>query len=222
MLQAYRWAYGNFSGVSDLLSLLTNPEETSLFTLRSFPALVWGCLKGISSLGSENPAVNTKAADTLQCLLAIMLYYCQPSLFARKFSRLPSPPTDPLLFQFSEMLKIMAPPDTPVSLAGSKFQIIVGQGTLVAYVILCGVALVLCLAVLCIGSLKSVAGKIPDTTPFPSWDNDVHCEMKRVVNGDEVEAARGAELGRLKGGEMVRAAAEMRIKLAVGRRGARV
>ena len=222
MLTAYRWAYGNFSGVQDLLSLLTNPEETSLFTLRSFPALVWGCLKGISSLGSQNPAVNTKAADTLQCLLAIMLYYCQPSLFARKFLRLQTPPENPKLRGFYEMLKVMAPADTRVSLAGSKFQIIVGQGTLVAYVILCGVALVLCLVVLSVGSLKCVADRIPDTTPFPSWDNDVHCEMKRVVNGDEVEAARGAELGRLKGGEMVKAAAGMRVRLAVGRRGARL
>ena len=220
MLQAYRWAYGNFSGVSDLYGLLTDPDETNLFPLRTFPALVWGCLRGVSTLGSTNPAIVSKAADTLQCLLAIMLYYCQPTLFARKWTRAPDSAFDrPELRKFAADLAAQAPPDTHITLAGSKYQIIVGQATLVAYVALCGVALALCLIVLCIGSLDKTAGRIPDTTPFPSWDNDVHCEMRKVVNGDEVEAGRKGDLGKLKGNQMIRQVDGMRVRLAVGRGG---
>lgn len=210
MLQGYRDALGNFSGLQEVLAVLAKSDGTNLFALYAFPAFVWGCLKGVSSLGSQNPAVVTRAADVLQCFLAIMLYYCQPSLFARALSKSAGNRTagDEGLKKFASDMLAIAPPDTPVFLAGLRYQIMVGQATVIAYVVLCGVALLLCLGILLLGSYAPIAGKIPDTSPFPTWDWHAHCELEAEARHLHPESLRN-----LKGNELVRIAADMKVRL---------
>lgn len=213
LLQGYRDAFGDFNGIQDFLKLLANPDGTKLFPLYVYPAFVWACLKGVTSLGSQNPAVVTRAADALQCLFAIMLYYCQPSLYARAVmepARNGTAATETFKKFAADMVAI-APPDTEVFLSGLRYQIVVGRATLLAYVLLSGVTLILCLGVLVFGSCSSIAVKMPDTGPFPTWDSIMNCE---------VEYRSGAALDHghyspraLKGKRLVRAATDMKIRL---------
>jgi hypothetical protein len=179
MLQGYRDAFGDFENLTDLARLFRDPDETNLFPLYAYPAFVAACLKGVDSLGAQNPALVTRAADALQCLLAIMLYYCQPSLFARAVSR--SSAADGVeLAKFKSDLLAIAPADTKVSLAGLRYQIVVGRATLVAYVVLCAISLLLCLIVLMYGSFSRLGWRVPPTSPFPFLDSAVRCEEEFV------------------------------------------
>jgi hypothetical protein len=178
MLQGYRDAFGLFKVNEELVLQLTNPNSTNLFPLFAYPAFVAACLKGVDSLGAQNPALVTRAADALQCLLAIMLYYCQPSLFARAVSRSSAHDQnmDPAIAQFEKDLLAIAPPDTQVSVAGLHYQIVVGRATLIAYVAISGTALLLSLGVLLYGSISSLGRRVPKTTPFPFLDSAIRCE----------------------------------------------
>lgn len=213
MLHGYQVAMGNFRGLQEVLAVLSDPNRGKLFPLYVFPAFMWGCLKGVSSLGSQNPAVLTRAADALHCLLAIMLYYCQPSLFARALSKSTGNRTagDETVQKFASDMLAIAPPDTPVSLAALKYQVIVGQAQLIAYVVLCSVALLLCLGLLIIGSYAPIAGRVPETSAFPTWDWHVHCKLESA----DVEAPHphSESLRDLNGNDLVRMAAKMKVRL---------
>lgn len=213
MLQAYRDAFGDFEDLPDVLKVLADPEGTEVFPMYTYPAVVWWCLKGVSSLGAQNPAMVTRAADTLYCLLAMVLYYCQPGLYARALMKpaLNRTALDPDIQKFAADLLAIAPPDTQVYLSGLRYQIVVGRARLVAYVVLCGVTLGLCLCVLVFGSYAPVASHVPETSPFPSWDSLVNCEVKHG-SGAAVDH-RAYSASSLKGETLVRAAADMRIRL---------
>jgi hypothetical protein len=168
--------------LSELLALFSDADVSSLFGLYVYPAMVWANLKGADTLGQQNPAFIACAADTLQCLLAIMLYYCQPSLFARVLFPYAQNSTlsasSPGLRNFAYDLQALAPPDTEFALAELKYQIVVGRLTLVVYVGLCGFALLLCLMALSWGCCAPSASKVPQTTAFPAWDERVKCRIK--------------------------------------------
>ena len=211
MLQGYRDAFDNFSTLQDLLALSAKADKTKLFPLYAYPAYVWGCLKGVSALGSHDPAVATRAADVLQCLLAIMLYYCQPTLFARALSvpiRNSTMEADEGLKTFTSDLLAAVPPDTQVMLAGLRYRILVGIATLIAYVVLCGTALVLCLIVLLLGSHSRFAGRVPKIDHFPIWDVLIHCEL------DSRSGTSAEGLANAHGSELVRETGNMTVRLA--------
>ena len=214
MLQGYRDAFGNFSNPEDIMQVITDPEKTSLFPLIAYPAFVAACLKGVDSLGAQNPALVTRAADALQCLLAIMLYYCQPSLFARAVSRSPAPNSvgDPAIAQFALDLVAIAPANTKVSVAGLHYQIVVGKATLIAYVAISGSALLLCLGVLLYGSVSSLGRRVPQTTPFPFLDSAVRCED--VYNGTQDDYSLDTEVLEGSSRKLMKELAGIHLKLA--------
>jgi hypothetical protein len=148
---------------------------------------VAACLKGVDTLGAQNPALVTRAADALQCLLAIMLYYCQPSLFARAVSRSGALNSEinPDLVQFAANLLAIAPADTEVSVAGIHYQIVVGKATLIAYAAISGTVLLFCLVALFYGSVSNLGRRVPRTTPFPFLDSAIRCEDVNSAVQDE-------------------------------------
>lgn len=180
----------------------------------TYPAVVWWCLKGVSRLGSQNPALVTRAADTLYSLLAMVLYYCQPSLYARAVAKSAENSTaaDESFNQFATDILALAPPDTQVSLAEIRYQIMVGKATLVTYVLLSSLALLGCLAVLALGSCTPAASRVPETSSFPVWNSMLRCKVE-YGSGASLDHESTKSLRSLKGDDLVREAARMKVKL---------
>ncbi|KAF2812580.1 uncharacterized protein BDZ99DRAFT_461241 [Mytilinidion resinicola] len=193
MLAGYRSAFSSFPDLAALLNLFADSKATNLFSLYVYPAMIWANLKSVEALGPQNPAVVTRAQDTLQCLLAIMLFYCQPSLFARALAQYAENATlgdaFPTLKVFAEELIHESPADTEVVEAVTRYQLQVGRATLVAYVVICGTALGACLVALGWAAWVEGTGKVrvPETTPFPAWDERVRCRVESVRDGSGVE-----------------------------------
>lgn len=86
MLAAFRCAFSSFPSRASLTTFTSDLQARTIFPLHIQPAIVWANLKGVNALLSTDPALSARAQDTLQCVLAIMLYYSQPALFARALS----------------------------------------------------------------------------------------------------------------------------------------
>jgi hypothetical protein len=181
LLQGYRYAFGNFSEMSDLQQLLL-PTSTPLFPLYAYPAFVAANLRSVDNLGAEDPALVTRGADILHCLLAIMLYFCQPNLFARVVLRNQSSAASDseALQALANYLNTAAPADTNVTLARIRYQIIVARDTLISYAVLCGLPLLLCLAVLLFVSFSRLGKKMPKTSSFPFLDAAARCSVENM------------------------------------------
>jgi hypothetical protein len=173
MLQAYRDAYGNYTSLPAIEALLKDPTATDRFPIYAFPAIVAINLKGINTLRLQNPAVQNRAAANLQCLLAIMIYYAQPSLFAKYLAQT-NATTDPLA-TFKKDILAIAPAGTSTTIAVPRYQITVGKATLTAYLVLSGLPLVICTAVLLLITISSIRKHVPDLSPFPQLDAAVRC-----------------------------------------------
>jgi hypothetical protein len=216
MLEGYRSAFSSPRDLSELLALFSNADVSNLFGLYVYPAMVWANLKGAEMLGQQSPAIMARAAGTLHCLLAIMLYYCQPSLFARALSPYAKDSTlgasSPDLKNFANHLQTLAPPNTEFALAALKYQIVVGLVTLVVYIGLCGFALLVCLMALSWVSFAPSASKVPQTTVFPAWDERAKCRIEYA--GEEAGALLDKDVNIMVGGRLIRQTEEWRVVLA--------
>lgn len=202
MLAGYRAAYGKFDNYSSIITSFQNIESTSMFTLYVYPAIVGAHLKSTLRLSEQDPAIATRAQDTIQCLLAIMLYYCQPSLFSstlsahlnRSNSDLQTGEDAERIRAFAEELLARTPPDTKVRQAVRRYQLVVGKDTLLAYIVLCGSALLACLVILawaeCWGRKKKIM--VPRIGPFPGWDEWAMCEIQKGVDDEDVQMMTGS------------------------------
>ncbi|KAH7128296.1 hypothetical protein B0J11DRAFT_267154 [Dendryphion nanum] len=212
MLLGYRYAYSTFDNISAVLAAFSDPVTADMFPLYIYPAMVWANLKSISSLSPQNPAIATRAQDTFQCLLAIMLYYCQSSLFASTLSMYLDPSigsfespagrrnTDKLRL-FAQELHNEAPPDTKVRYAIQRYRLVVGKDSLIAYIVLCGTALLVCISTLSWVQWWTRKQKIsiPDIGSFPAWDEWSLCEIRGAswpgtdTNNAKVGVVKAAE-----------------------------
>lgn len=210
MLAGYRAAYGKFDDMASILNTFRDMESTSMFTLYVYPAIVGAHLKSTLELSEQDPAIATRAQDTIQCLLAIMLYYCQPSLFSSTLSshlnQSSSGPDSQTTKQdaertsaFAGELQARAPADTKVRQAVRRYQLVVGKATLLAYMALCGSALLACLATLAWAEwwIRKEKIKVPPIGPFPAWDAWAVCEIQRGVNDGDVKIVTGSGIVRV-------------------------
>jgi hypothetical protein len=217
MLAGYRSAYSRFDDLQAILATFSELESTSMFTLYVYPAIVGAHLKSTLRLSEQDPAIATRAQDTIQCLLAIMLYYCQPSLFSSTLSMYLSESSSSnsqvsteernKLRAFAQEFLVRVPPDTKVRQAVRRYQLVVGKATLLAYIVLCGSALLACLIALCWAEWWTRKEKIhiPRIGPFPAWDEWVMCEIQRGNADDDTPAGSGNSI--------VKAAEKMKITL---------
>jgi hypothetical protein len=77
MLTALRDALGDFTNMTmtSLMAILVNPDQMKLFPFYVYPAYVWGHLNSAATLASQDPAQVYRGAETLQSLLATILYF---------------------------------------------------------------------------------------------------------------------------------------------------
>jgi hypothetical protein len=213
MLQGFRAAWGNFTDMTSIVKLVTDPEESKLFTLRVYPAMVWSNLKGIDAL-RDDPTVATRAADTLQCLLAIMLYFCQPAVFSRILAPYANNATlgdsMPLRREFADYLLSISPPDTIVTVADLRYQLVVGSATVIAYIALCGTALVICAIALGWSACTTRNRPLPWISSFPSFDQAAKCKIQPTHQNQGV---REEGLGNISADALIKRAETIKVML---------
>ncbi|KIW75121.1 hypothetical protein Z517_11893 [Fonsecaea pedrosoi CBS 271.37] len=170
-------AWDNFLGLASSTDLTTS---TTLEILGlgagkfMFPAMIASMLNSITELSPHSPALQTRAVNALQALLAIPVYFCQTGYIERQaVSELPS---NILLTNYDN---INLPPglkrNSPVYFTVSRNQIVVGLASVIAYVILSGFVLILCFLALGGGVFTKRFSHVPDTTSFPLLDFCRHC-----------------------------------------------
>ncbi|OAL34938.1 hypothetical protein AYO20_05899 [Fonsecaea nubica] len=170
-------AWDNFLGLANSTDLTTS---TTLEILGlgagkfMFPAMIASMLNSITELSPHSPALQTRAVNALQALLAIPVYFCQTGYIERQaVSELPS---NILLTNYDNInLPAGLKRNSPVYFTVSRNQIVVGLASVIAYVILSGFVLILCFLALGGGVLTKRFSHVPDTTSFPLLDFCRHC-----------------------------------------------
>ena len=181
-------------GLSDVLALITDPNKLKLFPFYIYPVWIWGFLSGANKLASDDPAFVTRGADTIQSLLAMILYYAQPSIYAQalRASNVTATNTnDSALAALAAEMDVLAPPSTPIYLGSLRYQIRVGRHSLYVYVSLNAAALLTCLAVFAFSAGQTCA------TTIPVPDLRRAGELRKSYGGGDrgTEARRGRRAG---------------------------
>jgi hypothetical protein len=166
LLTAYQVVFSSFPSIAALTTLITDSQVTALFSLYIQPAIIWSNLRGTLS-SSTDPALLARAQDTIQCILAIMLYFSQPAVFARALSLNTNLTSEMQIFK--EHLPL---PDIESYEARMRYQLVMNKTWLILYLAICVVALILCIA----GLILSFLGNgIPQTTSYQGWDEQTRC-----------------------------------------------
>ncbi|OQV00399.1 hypothetical protein CLAIMM_05896 [Cladophialophora immunda] len=176
-------AWDNFLGLAKSTDLTTS---TTLEILGlgagkfMFPAMIASMLNAITAVSSQSPALQTRAVNALQALLAIPIYFCQPGYVERQ--ALSALPSNVLLTNYD---KIILPDglerNSPVYFTVSRNQIVVGLASIIAYVVLGGLALILCFIALGGATFTERSRHVPDTTAFPLLDFCRHCVVTSKI-----------------------------------------
>src|SRR5262249_14202800 len=84
MLSAIQIAIGvDKGGLSDVLTLIADPNKLELLPFYVYPVWVWGYLNGASTLASEDASFVSRGTQTVQSFLGMILYFAQPSIYAQ-------------------------------------------------------------------------------------------------------------------------------------------
>jgi len=180
-------------------------ESASMFTLYVYPAIVGAHLTSTLRLSQQDSTIAARAQDTIQCLLAIMLYYCQPSLFSSTLSPHlnQSSPTPELwttrgdkesILAFAEELRARAPPDTKVWQAVRRYQLVVSKATLIGYIVLCGLTLSVCVTTLAWAEywIRKNRIMVPSIGSLPAWDEWTMCRIRMRFDDEDQQAVAGS------------------------------
>jgi hypothetical protein len=177
------------------------------------PFTIWQYFQGMAELSKNDSRADAKAVSGLQSLLAIPIYHCQ----AKDFAEL----RELLLKQINNSTAIIqtlgqdiinsfpiVQPDTDVYPATIRWSLMVGRGSLLAYIILAGLTLLLCIFVNCLGSLTASRKNLTKMGPFPLLNHLCYCRIEDT-NGQEIPLATFQTLCERK---RLREAAEMQVK----------
>ncbi len=217
IITALHSAFGNFSdGLESLLPILSQPEKLILFPLYAYPVYIWGFLEGAKNLASSDPEFAARGHDTLASILAMVMYFGQPSVYAQALMTMnltkgDSTTNASVIQALSSDLAATAPPDVPIHIANLKFQIVVGKGTLMGYVALSSLTLLICFFLLVYSMITPGAARVPRTTSFPLWNIVVNCNIDAM---NAMPESPEDCLRLLTSGEMVHAAKRVGIRLA--------
>ncbi|KAF2730899.1 hypothetical protein EJ04DRAFT_579546 [Polyplosphaeria fusca] len=175
-----------------------------------FGRLVTGHMYRISKLSLTHPSSRIKGTNALQSILAMTLYYSQNGVLAQTvlpFAPNASSPTTPSRGAFA-----VSPTDSLLAYAQTRYRLRIGRGTLIAYGVLGGLAIVVCVVALVVGSVGELGGLEAEPTLWPAWDFFTQCRVEgeggKVVGGEKrVEMGwirEGREVFREMGGLRVR------------------
>ncbi|KAK5652399.1 hypothetical protein OQA88_10591 [Cercophora sp. LCS_1] len=120
-------------------------DDLPLFSSSSFATLLYLSIPEFTVENARNPRIARDWFTTMQTLLAMPLYYCQPGMLRRLVPlRFPGVTLESNL---DRMLSPLPERTTTTSFAYQRFETVADHGTLIAYVVLSGVALLFCAGV---------------------------------------------------------------------------
>ena len=183
----------------------------------ALPYFIWWYFHGISGLPVHDAGANARAVAGLQSLLALTIYHCQAKDFADLQHGL-GYNNSTAIGRMILSLFPTAERDTAILPAILRYNIVVGHGSLIAYVIMSGTVWLLCLVVLILGSANAAARRANGTTYFPALDV---CTKYEVLDtdGEEVSKEQLLSLNSLPLKRCVQETGKMKVRLAQGHGG---
>ncbi|KAH7378281.1 hypothetical protein BKA66DRAFT_148319 [Pyrenochaeta sp. MPI-SDFR-AT-0127] len=177
-----------------------------------FGRLVAGHMYRIGRLKlSTSIEAHWRGTNALQNLLAITLFYCQNGVLSQTVLPFLSNSTaipdfyGRGAFEQSEKSSL-------VSFATTRYKLKVGRGTLVAYIILSGLTLLICITALIFGSLLELVSYDAEPTLWPCLDFYTQCRVEDS-NGKTMAAHKRVELAWIYDGrQMFREISGLRVR----------
>ncbi|KAK3373061.1 hypothetical protein B0T24DRAFT_666387 [Lasiosphaeria ovina] len=164
------------------------------FSSSTFAAYLWMSEPVFSGQNATNPATINGVFSSLQSLLAIPLYLCQNGIARRllplavgaKSVQERGDGSSPGLSDLVSMLSPLPERTSPASFAYHRYQVVASTPTLIAYIVLSGVAVLCCAAahllVRFAGALPAGGGDrrraVPELSRFPALDLFAHCTIE--------------------------------------------
>ena len=208
LLQAFDVILG---ATTDNSTMLNSPFAVFGTSKPALPYYLWWYFHGISALPRDDAGANARAVAGLQSLLALTIYHCQAKDFA-ELKRGLGFDNSSVIGRAILSVFPTAEPDTPIFPAVLRYNIVVGRGSLIAYIVMSGVTWLLCLVALLIGSASAATRKVKDATNFPTLDFCMKCEV-RGEDGGEVSKEHFSGMDSLDLRERVLAAGRMKVRL---------
>lgn len=159
-----------------------------------FGRLVAGHMYRVSRLMQDSPEARIKGTNALQCILAMTLFYCQNGILSQTVLPFAGAAANATAVQaYSKGAFAKVDDNAYVALAQTRFRIQVGRATLLAYIVLGGITLFVCIVALVVGSLLELVKMDAEPTLWPALDFYTQC---RVQDGNNkvVPAHRRVEM----------------------------
>jgi hypothetical protein len=149
-------------------------------------------------------------------LLALTIYHCQAKDFADLKHGLGYDNSTAIGRAILSLFPTVES-DTAILPAVLRYNIVVGHGSLIAYVVMSGTAWLLCLVVLILGSANPAARRANGTTHFPTLDLFTKCEVLGT-DGKEVPKEKFLSLNSLALKGCIQDTGKMKVRLAQAHR----
>ncbi|KAE8445397.1 hypothetical protein EG329_013410 [Mollisiaceae sp. DMI_Dod_QoI] len=160
------------------------------------PFIIWQYFQGLAELAKNDTRANEKAQVGLQSLLTIPIYHCQAKDFAEMRHLLleqidnTTSIVHTLGLDIVNQFPIVAP-DTDIFPAILRYSLQVGKASLVAYIVLAGITLLLCLIATSLASCTALGRKFRHMGPFPALTQLCDCKIVNrngtVVSSDDFQ-----------------------------------
>lgn len=190
------------SELLDALTVLLNasyiPPNSSLSNpilgtpTHSFGRLIAGHNYRISKIMETSPEYFVRGTNAIQSILAITLFYCQNGVLGQTVMPFVSNSTSVKSY-YSDGAFSKQNDNAYVALANIQYKVKVGRATLIAYTVVGGVTLFVCVTALVIGSLLELVKFDAEPTLWPALDFYTQCRVEDQ-NGKIVPAHKRVEL----------------------------
>ncbi|KAH7317804.1 hypothetical protein BKA65DRAFT_108317 [Rhexocercosporidium sp. MPI-PUGE-AT-0058] len=178
------------------------------------PLTIWQYFEGLAELSQKDNRVDRRAMIGLQSLLAIPIYHCQAKDFIELRQLLSAQVNNSAILETLGLdivnLFPIVEPDTDIYPALMSYTLEVGHGSLLAYIVLAGVTLSLCLGTNMAASFTNVGGRFRHMGPFPLLTQLCDCKTT-YGNGTSVLLKHFQDL---EAGQRLSEVSLMQVKLA--------
>ncbi|KAF2260785.1 hypothetical protein CC78DRAFT_570995 [Lojkania enalia] len=164
-----------------------------------FGRMVAGHMYRISKMMKTNPTARPKAVNAIQSLLAMTLFYCQNGVLAQ--TTLPFSPGSNGTSAGGDHVGAFAQQEKSsfVALADTRYRINISRATLLAYIIMGGLALAICTLALVVGSILELIKFDAEPTLWPALDFWTQCRVE-TSDGVLVPAQKRADMAWIRSG----------------------
>ncbi|KAF2272163.1 uncharacterized protein EI97DRAFT_462174 [Westerdykella ornata] len=178
-----------------------------------FGRLVAAQFYRMSKVMTVQDEARLKGVNALQCLLAITLFFCQNGVLSNAVLAGNTTATLNRSDNYrTGAFERVDPKGATVALAETQYKIHVGRGTLIAYMVVSGVTLLICLSALLVGSLLELIRFDAEPTLFPSLDFFTQVRVEHS-NGKVVTAHERTEMAWIYNGkELFKSISGLRVK----------